>query len=61
LLGVGIGPSKPASRVQSSYQQIGGNNPDQAAQDISLYPAPAWRRRGTTDGLVYPFDFPDPT
>ena len=62
LLGVGIGTLQTClGGVQSSYQQIGGNNPDQAAQDISAVSGACLAAAGgTTDGLVYPFDFPDP-
>jgi Glycosyl hydrolases family 43 len=62
LLGVGIGTLQTClGGVQSSYQQIGGNNPDQAARDISAVSGACLTAAGgTTDGLVYPFDFPDP-
>lgn len=47
--------------VRSSYQQIAGHNNGQAAQDISAVSAACKTvAGGTSAGLVYPFDFPDP-
>ncbi len=47
--------------VQSSYQQIAAHNNTLAAEDISASsPACLSLAGGTTSGLVYPFDFPDP-
>jgi hypothetical protein len=47
--------------VQSSFQQIAGKNNNQAAQDISTVSGACLSLAGQTkDGLVYPFDFPDP-
>ena len=62
LLGVGIGTLQTClGGVQSSYQQISGNNPGQAAEDISAVSGSCLSAAGgTSDGLVYPFDFPDP-
>ncbi len=47
--------------VQSAYDQIAANDNDQAAQDISAVSGPCLSLDGgAADGLVYPFDFPDP-
>ena len=47
--------------VANAYQQIRGSNNNQAAQDISAVSGPCLSLDGgSTDGLVYPFDFPDP-
>src|ERR1019366_6365396 len=47
--------------VKDSYQQIGLHDNDQAARDISAVSAACLTLDGgTSDGLVYPFDFPDP-
>jgi Glycosyl hydrolases family 43 len=47
--------------VQNAYQQIAGNNNGQAAKDISAVSGPCLLLAGgTSDGLAYPFDFPDP-
>jgi hypothetical protein len=47
--------------VQNAYEQIAGNNNGQAAQDISAVSGPCLSLAGgSADGLVYPFDFPDP-
>jgi beta-xylosidase len=47
--------------VQRSYQQIAGNNNQQATEDISAVSSSCLTLTGqSTGGLVYPFDFPDP-
>ncbi len=47
--------------VQRSFEQIAGHNNTQAAQDISAVSAPCLSLDGgSSGGLVYPFDFPDP-
>jgi hypothetical protein len=47
--------------VQSSFEQIAGKNNNQAAEDISTVSGACLSLAGQTkDGLVYPFDFPDP-
>jgi hypothetical protein len=47
--------------VQSSYQQIAAGNNTLAAEDISASSAACLSLAGgTSGGLVYPFDFPDP-
>jgi hypothetical protein len=47
--------------VQSSYQQIAAGNTTLAAEDISASSAACLSLAGgTSGGLVYPFDFPDP-
>jgi Glycosyl hydrolases family 43 len=47
--------------VQGSFQQIAGGKNNQAAQDISAVSGACLSLAGqTSDGLVYPFDFPDP-
>ena len=47
--------------VQSSYQQIAADNNTLAAEDISASSAACLSLvGGTSGGLVYPFDFPDP-
>jgi hypothetical protein len=47
--------------VQSSYQQIAAHNNALAAEDISASSAACLSLAGgSTSGLVYPFDFPDP-
>jgi hypothetical protein len=47
--------------VQSSYQEVAGHNDTLAAEDISASSAACLTLEGgTSGGLVYPFDFPDP-
>lgn len=47
--------------VEGAYNQIAGNDNNQAAQDISAVSGPCLSLAGGgSDGLVYPFDFPDP-
>jgi Glycosyl hydrolases family 43 len=47
--------------VQRSFQQIAGNNNQQAAEDISAVSSSCLSLTGQSNGgLVYPFDFPDP-
>jgi Glycosyl hydrolases family 43 len=47
--------------VQSSFQQIAAGNNTLAAEDISASSAACLSLSGgTSGGLVYPFDFPDP-
>jgi hypothetical protein len=49
------------SGVQQSLQQIGAGNDSGAAQSISAVAGPCTAiEGGTSDGLAYPFDFPDP-
>jgi hypothetical protein len=48
--------------VQRSYQQIADNNNQQAAEDISAVSSSCLTLTGQSNGgLVYPFDFPDPS
>jgi hypothetical protein len=47
--------------VQSALQQIADHNNDTAARDLSTVSAACLTSAGgSTGGLVYPFDFPDP-
>jgi Glycosyl hydrolases family 43 len=47
--------------VQNALAQIKAQNNDRAAQDISAVSGPCTQLAGGAgDGLVYPFDFPDP-
>jgi beta-xylosidase len=47
--------------IQKAYQQIGAHNENLAAEDISASSAACLTvAGGTSSGLVYPFDFPDP-
>ena len=47
--------------VQSSYQQIAAHNNTLAAEDISASSSACLTLAGgSSSGLVYPFDFPDP-
>jgi hypothetical protein len=47
--------------VQNALQQINAGNSGQAAKDISAVSGPCTALNGgSTGGLVYPFDFPDP-
>ena len=47
--------------IQSAYTRISAKNNDQAAKDISAVSgACSQLAGGTSTGLVYPFDFPDP-
>jgi hypothetical protein len=47
--------------IQSAYGQISAKDNDQAAKDISAVSGPCSQLAGgTSTGLVYPFDFPDP-
>ena len=47
--------------MQSSYQQIAAHNNTLAAEDISASSTACLSLvGGTSGGLVYPFDFPDP-
>lgn len=47
--------------VEGAYDQIAANDNSQAAQDISGVSGPCLSLAGGgADGLVYPFDFPDP-
>jgi hypothetical protein len=47
--------------VQQAYGQIGAHHNDQAAADLSnVSPACLTVDGSSGDGLVYPFDFPDP-
>ena len=47
--------------VQQAYGQIGAHDNDQAAADLSNVSSACLTVNGSSgDGLVYPFDFPDP-
>lgn len=47
--------------VEGAFDQIAGNDNNKAAQDISGVSGPCLSLAGgSADGLVYPFDFPDP-
>jgi Glycosyl hydrolases family 43 len=47
--------------VQGAYEQIAANHNSQATQDISAVSGPCLSLAGgNAQGLVYPFDFPDP-
>jgi hypothetical protein len=47
--------------VRQAYQQIGAQNNDLAVSDLSGVSAACLTvEGGSSDGLVYPFDFPDP-
>ena len=47
--------------IQNALGQITADDNDRAAKDISAVAGPSTRfDGGTTSGLVYPFDFPDP-
>jgi beta-xylosidase len=60
--GVSIGTLEDClGGVQSSYQQIAAHNNTLAAEDISASSSACLTLAGgTSSGLVYPFDFPDP-
>lgn len=62
LQGIGIGTLQTClGGIQSSYQAIAGNDNNKAALDISsVSSACLTLAGGTSTGLVYPFDFPDP-
>jgi len=62
LQGVNIGTYETClGGVQNSYIQIAAHENAQAAQDISgVAGACSTLAGGTSDGLAYPFDFPDP-
>jgi hypothetical protein len=62
LQGVGIGTLQTClGGIQSAYQQIAVQNNTQAANDISAVSSACLTLAGgTSTGLVYPFDFPDP-
>ena len=62
LQGVSIGTLQTClGGIQNSYQQIDAHNNTQAANDISsVSSACLTLAGGTSSGLVYPFDFPDP-
>jgi beta-xylosidase len=63
LLGLGVGTLRTClGGVQSSLQAIGAHDNNGAAGDLSaVSSACTTLTNGTTAGLVYPFDFPDPT
>jgi hypothetical protein len=46
--------------VEGAFDQIGANDNNKAAQDISAVSGPCLSLAGGAEGLVYPFDFPDP-
>jgi beta-xylosidase len=60
--GVSIGTLEDClGGVQSSYQQIAAHNNTLAAEDIAASSSACLTLAGgTSSGLVYPFDFPDP-
>ena len=62
LQGVDVGALQDCLHgVSGALQEIAANNDDQAAQDISGVSGPCLAvDGGSNDGLVYPFDFPDP-
>ena len=62
LLGLGIGTLQTClGGVQGSLLAIGAGNNDQAARDLSAVSgACTTLANGSSAGLVYPFDFPDP-
>jgi len=62
IQGVSVGTLETClGGVQASFQQIGLHDNDQAATDISsVADACTELDGGSGDGLVYPFDFPDP-
>lgn len=47
--------------VKSAYQEVGADDNGRAAEDIAAVSGPCTSLEGgSTEGLVYPFDFPDP-
>ena len=62
LQGIGIGTLETClGGVQHAYQQIGlGDNANAASDISSVASACSTLAGGSSDGLVYPFDFPDP-
>ena len=62
LQGINLGTLKTClGGVQSSYAQIAAHDNSQAAYDISVVAgACSTLAGGSSDGLAYPFDFPDP-
>ena len=60
--GVGINTLQTClGGVKSAFGQITAKNNDRAAKDISAVAGPCTQLAGgTSSGLVYPFDFPDP-
>jgi beta-xylosidase len=62
LQGVGVGSLQTClGGIQSAYQQIAAQHNKRAASDISAVSSACLTLAGgTSTGLVYPFDFPDP-